>query len=91
MEISPITADSKIMQKICSFIPEHFLVEFDSEFNNETDLFDAGIIDSFGFIELVTFLEKNFDVKLTDEELRSDGLNSVSKMTTTILNKQSAC
>ena len=87
-KITVISYDSYIVKKIRSYISEHFLVDFGDEFNDDTDLFKSGIIDSFGFVELVVFLEKNFDVKFKGEELIADGLNSVSNMATSIINKQ---
>ena len=83
-----ITSGSEIVEKIRYYISDHFLVDFDDEINDYTDLFKAGIIDSFGFIELVVFLEKNFNVKFKVEELVSNGLNSIKNMTAIIINKQ---
>jgi acyl carrier protein len=48
------------------------------------------LIDSFGFVELVAFLEAKFDVKLEDEDLVSGDLTSLSGMVTTLWRKRDA-
>ncbi|MEE1841114.1 phosphopantetheine-binding protein [Streptomyces sp. NPDC007076] len=56
-------------QHIQKLIEDQFLVDFDGELTAETDLFKAGVIDSFGYIQLLSTLEENFSLQLTDEEL----------------------
>ncbi|MES9554155.1 MULTISPECIES: phosphopantetheine-binding protein [unclassified Streptomyces] len=56
-------------QHIQKLIEDQFLVDFDGELTAETDLFKAGVIDSFGYIQLLSTLEDNFSLQLTDEEL----------------------
>jgi acyl carrier protein len=46
----------------------------------DRDLFEAGLIDSFAFVELVSFLEKEFKIKITDGEALSDAMSSFAKM-----------
>ncbi|WP_424888925.1 acyl carrier protein [Streptomyces sp. XH2] len=57
------------------FIEDRFLVEFGSdagEVTDGTDLFKAGVMDSFGYIQLMSFLEDAFAVGVTDEEILTD-------------------
>lgn len=63
-------------EKIELFLTENFLFEFDNELTHESDLFKAGIIDSMGYIQLVKFIEKEFSIKFTEEELLSNVLVS---------------
>jgi acyl carrier protein len=46
----------------------------------DRDLFEAGLVDSFAFVELVSFLEKEFKIKISDGEALSDELSSFAKM-----------
>lgn len=41
---------------------------------------DEGIVDSIGVMELVTFVEENFGVKVDDLDVTPDNFDSVSKM-----------
>ena len=44
------------------------------------EILQAGLIDSFGFVQLVAFLEKEFGIKITDDEVLSDSLSSFAKI-----------
>ncbi|KAA6212544.1 acyl carrier protein [Streptomyces albofaciens JCM 4342] len=59
-------------QKIQQFIEERFLVQFGGEVTADTDLFQAGVIDSFGYIQLMSFIENDFALRDTDDELLSN-------------------
>ncbi|MEE2821242.1 MAG: acyl carrier protein, partial [Pseudomonadota bacterium] len=56
-------------------------VELDPD-NVPTDvaLLKAGIIDSFGFVELVVFVEQHFDLSLDDDELNDSNFASLSAL-----------
>ena len=43
-------------------------------------LLDLGIIDSTGVLELVGFLEENYEIQVEDEELVPDNLDSVNNL-----------
>jgi len=75
-----ITCGFEIADRLRDFIGSHFLIQFDGEINDASDLFALGIIDSFGFIELITFIEKTFRVELRSEDLMADKLNSIATM-----------
>lgn len=70
----------EVRNKIQSFLTKRFLVDFEKKVNSETDLFKEGYIDSFGFIELVTFVENEFKIELTQDEIMSRSLNSVEQI-----------
>lgn len=67
-------------EKIKDFIASTFMVEFGVDVNDDTNLFDAGLIDSFGFIQLVQFIEKEFKIKLDDELLSVGAISSVNSI-----------
>ncbi len=72
---------SSVSYSLRSFIEDNYLVSFEEEgFDNETNLFENGIIDSFGLVELITFIEGNFSKKFRDDELTSPLLSSISGM-----------
>ena len=43
--------------KIQKFIEDNFLVEFDEDLTRTSDLFREGVLDSFGYVDLVGFLQ----------------------------------
>lgn len=56
-------------ERILRFIEERFLVDFDSEVTPQSDLFKEGVIDSFGYIQLMAFLEAEFAIHFEDEDI----------------------
>ncbi len=66
---------------IRTFIFENFL--FDAEegdLQNDSSFLDQGIIDSTGVLELVEWLEDEFNVSVDDEELIPENLDSVNSL-----------
>lgn len=80
--------DASLTQdKIKQYLATNSLVEFDSAVTEDSDLFKEGFIDSFGYIELVKFLEKEFHIRFTDEELISNQLNTLKNITSMVHSK----
>ena len=71
---------TNIEYKVESFLEEQFLINFDDKTTKNSDLFQQGHIDSYGFMELIGFLEKEFKIKIQTDELISESLNSLSGM-----------
>ena len=59
------------------FIVDNFLFGDGAKLAVDTPLFEKGIIDSTGVLELVAFIEDNFNVKVTDEELIQENFSSL--------------
>ena len=76
-----IIKTTKIEEEIKAFLTRQFLFSFDEEsITTSTDLFDSGIIDSFGAVEMVSFVEKKFCIKISDDELLSDSIRSLDNL-----------
>jgi acyl carrier protein len=48
---------------------------------DSTLLFDEGIFDSIGLLNLISFLEENFGIKVNDLEINSDNFESIDAIT----------
>lgn len=57
---------------------------------DDTSLFGEGIIDSLGALKLVAFIEETYGIKVQDEELIPDNLDSINKLDTYISSKLEA-
>ena len=80
-----------IEEKIKAYLAAACLINFDgSGVDKNTDLFQTGLIDSYGFVELVVFLEREFAIKVTDDDLVSVPFNSVNELVTYVREKQNA-
>jgi len=76
---SPLEQVTK-MDKIRAFIEEQFLVEFDESFPEDTNLFKEGVMDSFGYVQLCRFLEREFGVTFTETEMTGNVLVSLTQI-----------
>jgi len=54
--------------------------EDDIELDENTPLISSGIVDSFSMVSLKTFLEKKFEIKLSDEEATPEAFDSVARI-----------
>ena len=62
------------------FLETTLLVEFDEEVDDDTNLFTTGLVDSYGYVELVTFLEKTYGVSIPNEDLNANALTTVNSI-----------
>ena len=62
--------------RIRRFIVETFFVD---DFSDDESFLRSSIIDSLGMVELVAYLEKEFDIKITDAELIPGNLDSLAR------------
>lgn len=67
------------IEQLMQFIVENYMVERE-EVPLEKSLIDEGIIDSFGLIEISSFLEKTFSITIQEEDLVRENFGSVYKM-----------
>jgi len=58
-----------------------------TSFGDDESLMENGVIDSLGIFRLVTFLEENFGVKVGDEEINAENLQSVSMIEQLVIRK----
>ncbi len=69
-----------MLQKIRAFVIENYLFGEEGKLENDDSFLETGIIDSTGVLELVRFLEATFAIKVSDEELIPDNLDSINKI-----------
>ena len=66
---------------IKQFIRENFLFGKEITFSDDDSFLQMGLIDSTGVLELVAFLEGTFGIRIGDEELLPENLDSVNRIT----------
>lgn len=71
----------EINQKIRQFIEANSPVATQDKLSDTDSLLDNNIIDSMGFLDLVTFVESEFDVAVEDDELLTDNFESIESVT----------
>lgn len=80
-----------IENKVRSYILENYLFTDDqSELNNDDSLLEKGVIDSTGIMELVFYLEEDFNIKVDDEDIIPENMDSVTRVVNFLNSKQAA-
>jgi len=77
------------IKTVRKFISESFLFSEDEDFQDNDSLLENGIIDSTGVLELVTFLEQTFGIKVDDEEIVPENLDSLCNIACYVARKLS--
>jgi acyl carrier protein len=76
-------------QRIREFLAANFFLGDDpSALSGSTSLIEAGVIDSTGVLELVGFLEEEFEIRIADEELVPENLDSIDNIVRFVERKQ---
>ena len=66
--------------KIKSYIIENFLFGDGEGLDDQTSFLGAGIIDSTGVLELVEFLDDEFNITISDDEILPENLDSINNI-----------
>ena len=78
-----------VKKTVRQYIADNFMMgESGSVFGDEQSFLDHHIIDSTGFIELVTFLESHYGIQIKDEEMIPENLDSLTNIDRFIAMKQ---
>ena len=70
-----------IKQTVKNYIDENLLMGGrGEEIRDDSSFLDIGVLDSTGVIELVSFLEKTFAIKVLDEEMVPENLDTLTNI-----------
>ena len=76
--------------QIRSFIVDNFLFGDDDGLNDQISFLDSGIVDSMGILEIVNFINEEFQVTVADEDLLPENLDSIDNITNYLSTRQQA-
>lgn len=69
----------EVSEKIKNYIQEIYLFGYEeSELCDNSSFLELGILDSTGIMELIVFLETEFEIKVQDEEILPENLDSIN-------------
>ena len=69
-----------LKEQIRNFILENFILENPDDLVDDESMLEKGIMDSTGVLELVAFIESTYEVKVEDEELIPENLDSIKNI-----------
>ncbi len=74
--------------RIQAFIYEQFPLSRNLQVSVTDNLFSAGVVDSLGILDLVTFLENEFQIVVSDDELTPENFETIQGMAQFLENKK---
>jgi acyl carrier protein len=75
-------------EQIKAFISSNFYVPEGVALEDGSSLLDQGIVDSTGVLEVVAFLESTFGIKVEDQELLPENLDSIQRLADFVARKK---
>jgi len=83
--------EAQIRERVRGFLQENFLyMRTNFELGDDDRLLERGVVDSMGVAEMVTFLEDEFGVTTSDEEITEANLGSLNAIGRFVSQKRSA-
>lgn len=76
--------------KVRGYIIENFLFGQGNDLQDNTSFLEQGILDSTGVLELVTFLEETFSIKIEADETLPENLDSIDSICAFLERKRKA-
>ncbi|QDV44016.1 D-alanine--poly(phosphoribitol) ligase subunit 2 [Stieleria neptunia] len=75
-----MTQLDRTYSQISEFVSRAFPLAKQREIGPDDSLFDNGIIDSMGTLEVIQFLEDEFGIEVSDEEMVDDHFESINRI-----------
>jgi acyl carrier protein len=70
-----------VKDTVKAFLLDNFLMgSGDQDIQDETSFMESHILDSTGFIELINYLEEQFEIQVTDDEMVPHNLDSLKNI-----------
>ena len=83
-------SEQEILHSVVEFIYAKFPLAKQKAIAPMESLLDSGVVDSMGILEIVTFVEDEFSVELTDEEVLADNFENIQSIANLIAKKTGA-
>lgn len=75
-----------VTDKVKSYVLDETFAD-GGKINNETMVFKEGYFDSMGFVRLVSYLENEFKIKISDDDLVESNFESINAISNFVANK----
>ncbi|MFC4634282.1 acyl carrier protein [Dokdonia ponticola] len=79
---------TEIENKLKEYITKNFFDGDPDSLTSDTQLLVSGIIDSISALEIVDFIEENFDVQFEAHEVDKENLSTISTLSNFIITKK---
>lgn len=89
MDSQYMDSKSEIEEAIRRHIVDAILFGNDDRFEDTISFQESGVLDSVGFLEVITFVEERFHIQIADEELVPENFDSVDRIAEFVRAKRS--
>ena len=79
-----------VSERVRKFVIDNFYVSDPGQLAEATSLITSGLVDSTGMLEVIGFLESEFAIRVLDEEMVPENLESIAQITAFVARKQGA-
>ena len=79
---------NELKLNVRNFVVETFLFGQDNGLTDDASFLTNGVVDSTGVIELVAYLEKTYQIKIRDEDLLPENLDSINAIAAYLTRRQ---
>jgi acyl carrier protein len=81
-------SDGRIKDQLREYVVSNWLSGDERGFDADTDLQEAGVLDSFSTLALIGFLDETFHVHLEPAEVNADTFRTVNAIAALVAKKQ---
>ena len=86
-----LNSESQVLARVRAFLQDNFLyMRPDFELGNDDRLLERGVIDSMGVLELLNFLEDEFGVRASDDEVSETNLGTLHAIARFVATKRAS-
>jgi acyl carrier protein len=80
--------DTDVEKQVRGFILDNFLFSDDEDrLRRDMSLFDSGVVNSTGVLEIVGFIEESFELQVDDTELIPENFETIARISAYIERK----
>ena len=76
------------MEQIAQQLADYIKITYKAELGSQENIFNSGIIDSLGFVNLIEFIREQYDIVYEPEDLTEENFESFDRIAAFILEKK---
>ncbi len=77
-----------VQERVKRYVVENFYVSDPTSLGEATSLINEGYVDSTGMLEVIAFLEKEFGIRISDQETVPENLETIGRIAAFVGRKQ---
>lgn len=77
-----------VRERLRRFILDYFYVSDPEQLTDDTSLLESGVVDSTGMMEVILFLENEFDIDVEERETTPENLETIARIASFVAAKR---